>query len=35
MKNMELAPNSKFFLEFSDMEFLKLDVFGREFVEQS
>jgi hypothetical protein len=32
---MELAPNSRFFLKFSDLEFLELDVFGGKFVERS
>jgi hypothetical protein len=35
MKNMELAPNSWFFLEFPDLMFLELDMFSREFVEWS
>ena len=35
MKSMELAPNFIFFVEFSNLELLELDVFGNDFVERS
>jgi hypothetical protein len=32
---MELAPTLDFFLKFSDLKFLELDVFSKKFVEWS